>query len=69
MLTPKTGIATCMSVVGEGLEDTLGGEVGEGEVTEVGVSLNVTGDNVNRGLLLPSAEGMGDVGPMFRSVG
>lgn len=60
-------LCTCLAVVYDGLDDAWRGEVDEGKVKQVSVSLNFGGDDVNRRLPLSSA-GMAEVGPLTRAV-
>lgn len=58
------GFCTCMSIVFDGFDDVLRGEVSEVKVKQVGVRLNMAGDYVNRRLPLASAERTSEVSPV-----
>lgn len=57
-----------MSIVCDGLDDVLRGEVDKGKVKQVKVGLNMAGDYINRRLPFFSTERTGDVSPVGRGV-
>lgn len=57
-----------MSIVCDGLDDVLRGEVDEGKVSQVVVNRNMAGCYINRRLPFLSTERAGDVSPVGRGV-
>lgn len=64
---PRLSLCTCMSIVGDGLDDTLRGEVDKSKVMQVRVGLNITGGDIDRRLPFVKTERR-DVSPVGRSV-
>lgn len=64
----RLSLCTCVSIVCDGLDDVLRGEVDKGKVPQVVVDLNMAGYYINRRLLFFSTERTGDVSPVGRGV-
>lgn len=57
-----------MPIVYHGLDDMMRGEVDEGEVSQIVVSLNKSGDYINRRLPFLITGRTGDLSPVGRGV-
>lgn len=64
---PTLSLFTCMSIVGDGLDDMLRGEVDEGKVVQVRVGLDIASGDVDWRLPFVKAK-RGDVSPVGWSV-
>lgn len=61
-------LCTCVSIVYDGLDDVLRGEVDEGKVVQVVINRDTAGDYINRRLPFLSTRRTGNVSPVGRGV-